>query len=240
MRTDMALARTRSEPFALAGSIDVVGAASLLQCFETASSSGRLHFESRVGCGILEIDDGMITNAEATVLEGPLHLLGEDAALLFIWTSAGSFWFEARPPCSVLSGPTPTLLNTAMIIHSLLLDAAVLEDELERVRAFLPGPRDRVRIINAGVLGPKTKLEAREWRIDALARELGIGLFRCQALVGAALASGTATGVENEVGRQRAVARKRPRKSGFAKPAAAAKVSSHGPSSKSPGPRRTM
>jgi hypothetical protein len=221
-----------ADPFDLAGSIQVVGAASLLQCFETASSSGRLHFESRLGSGVLDLDDGMITGAEATAFEGPLHLMGEDAALLFIWTSAGTFWFETEAPCASF----PTAL---IVIHSLLLEAAVLEDELERVRAFLPGPRARVRIRDPRSLGLDAALDTRPRRLDALARELGMGLFRCQALIGAGLMSGKAALVE-ERRPQRADPRKRARKSGFARPAAADKVSSHGPSSRSLGPRRTM
>lgn len=174
-------------PGQFGGRLDVIPMTDLLQLLEASASTGLLSVHGRAVTGELIFKRGRLLGARTN------NRSGEDAALRLMWLKEGKFEFERAEVPDMPEGE-------GWLVRRLLLDAAWLHDELERLGANAPGVGDSITIVDRDASSDCFPDNA-DWqqiiaegtsslRIEELAMRLGISTYRARAVLGEAAEKG--------------------------------------------------
>lgn len=122
-------------PTQLQGSLDVVELREVLRALGTHGACGVLTLEGGELCGTLTLRDGRVLRARAG------HLVGRDAAIHLLWIDRGAFSFAGAPG-------RPGGGTAGLGVEELLLEAAWVADELASLGPHVPGPDDKVHVLD--------------------------------------------------------------------------------------------
>jgi len=134
-RVERLIERRFRETEDLQGQLSAYSVEELCQGFEQYNKTGYLGVSGKGGSGTLEVVDGQLVSARF----GPL--VGELAMESMLELDEGIFHFQSKERLEVPAGVEP------MVISSLMMNAAWLEDELHIRKKILPGREDHLRLL---------------------------------------------------------------------------------------------
>jgi DNA-binding response OmpR family regulator len=132
VRVEGLLARRQPGQGNFQGNLSTISLAEVLQTLQQTRASGTLEITGPTGRGEIQLLDGLIRGAQFG------RWLGADAVSTLLTLKAGSFRLLDEP------GTAPTLPRP-INFQGLLLDAAWVEDELERRQSHQPGDDQPLR-----------------------------------------------------------------------------------------------
>ena len=141
-RVEGLLARRLASQGSLQGNLAAISLAEVLQTLQQTRASGNLEIVAPGGLGEVRLLDGVICGAQFG------RWLGVDAVVTLLRVTSGSFRLLDEP------GTTPTLPRP-IHVQGLLLDAAWVEDELQRRQQHQPGDDEGLRRSAQRVVAPE-------------------------------------------------------------------------------------
>lgn len=141
VRVEKLLAMAARSGSLLQGSLQSFHLADILQQVAASKNSGTLDIRTGSASGSIVLNRGVLEAAEYSGLEGP------DAVLAMLEANRGEFCFTANDG----GEPGPPPAGPGIALHTVLMEAAWLTDELERVRDAMPGSRDELEVAGRGL-----------------------------------------------------------------------------------------